>query len=284
MKRVLLLMVFMAILLAAFAGCKKNRQTDQPAQPVQSEQSEQFEGDQSFADIQQKGKFIMGFDDSFPPMGFKENGEYVGFDIDLAREVTKRLGVELVLQPIIWDVKEQELNTGKIDCIWNGFTMTPEREAALTFTKPYMNNKQVVIVPAASPVQTLSDLNGKKLALQRDSSAFEALNKFPEVKNSLKELLQFEDNLMAMTDLDTGNCDAVLMDIIVANFNYIAKNPDKYRILDESMADERFGVGFRKSDVTLKDKVEAALVEMANDGSMSEISDKWFGDDITTLK
>ena len=269
MKHNILLVVLMSLLLAVFAGCKKQ---------------ETSAGDQSLANIQKKGKFVLGFDDSFPPMGFKENSQYVGFDIDLAREVTKRLDVELVLQPIIWDVKEQELNTGKIDCIWNGFTMTPDREEALAFTKPYMNNKQVVITPAGSPITTLADLAGKRLALQRDSSAFEALNKHPEVKDSLKELLQFEDNVMAMTDLDTGNCDAVLMDIIVANYNYIAKSPDKYRILDESLADEKFGVGFRKSDIALRDKVEAILMEMANDGAVAKISEEWFGADITTLK
>jgi len=269
MKRIFILFVLMLLMLAVFAGCKK---------------AEQVSGDQSLANILKKGKFILGFDDSFPPMGYKENNEYVGFDIDLAREVTKRIGVTLVLQPIIWDVKEQELNTGKIDCIWNGFTMTPTREKELAFTKPYMNNKQVVIVPASSPIYTLADLQGKSLALQRDSSATEALDKFPEVKNLLKKLWEFEDNVMAMTDLDTGNCDAVLMDIIVANFNYVAKSPGKYRILDESMADERFGVGFRKADVALKDKVEATLVEMSNDGTMAKISEKWFGADITTLK
>ncbi|MDR2883569.1 MAG: amino acid ABC transporter substrate-binding protein [Deferribacteraceae bacterium] len=229
-------------------------------------------------------KFILGFDDSFPPMGFKENGEYVGFDIDLAREVTKRLNMELVLQPIIWDVKEQELNTNKIDCIWNGFTMTPEREAAMAFTKPYMNNKQIVVVLKDSPVQTLADLAGKKLALQRDSSAADALDKHATLKPSLGELLEFEDNVMAMTDLDTNNCDAVLMDVVVANYNYIKKAPDKYRLLEESLADERFGIGFRKTDVALKDKVEATLMEMANDGTVANISTKWFGSDITTLK
>ena len=270
MRRTILLIAIMSLLLALFAGCKK------PAQ--------QEGGDQSLANIQKKGKFILGFDDSFPPMGFKENSEYVGFDIDLAREVTKRMGVELVLQPIIWDVKEQELNTGKIDCIWNGFTMTPAREEALAFTKPYMNNKQVVIVPAVSPINSLADLNGKSLALQRDSSAFEALNKHPEVKDSLKELLQFEDNVMAMTDLNTGNCDAVLMDIIVANYNYLAKSPERYRLLEESLADEKFGVGFRKADIALKDKVEAILMEMADDGTVARISEGWFGADITTLK
>jgi polar amino acid transport system substrate-binding protein len=239
--------------------------------------------DTSWADIQKKGEFILGFDDAFPPMGFKDGSDHVGFDIDLAREVTSRLGVKLVLQPIMWDVKEQELNTRKIDCVWNGFTITEERLSALTFTKPYMSNKQIIIVPAVSAINTLADLKGKTVALQRDSSASEALDKHPEIRESSK-ILEFEDNLMAMTDMDLGTTDAVLMDIVVASYNFAEKNPDKYRILEESLADEFFGIGFRKGDVALKDKVEETLVQMSQDGKLAEISTKWFGSDITILK
>lgn len=266
MKRVLLGLITVILMAVAFTGCKKAEV-----------------GDQSWEKVKKSGTFILGFDDSFPPMGFKSEQEYMGFDIDLATEVCKRLGITLKLQPIIWDVKEQELNTGKIDCIWNGFTMTPQREEALTFTKPYMNNKQVVIVLADSPINTLADLAGKKVALQRNSSASDALDKFPDVKASLSNLFEFEDNLMAMTDLDTKNSDAVVMDIVVANYNFLSKAPGKYRILDESLADEQFGIGFRKNDVALKDKIEATLMEMAADGTVAKISEKWFGADISTI-
>jgi polar amino acid transport system substrate-binding protein len=248
-----------------------------------TKKSSEQAGDASWEEIQKKGEFVLGFDDAFPPMGFKEGSEHVGFDIDLAREVTARLGVKLVLQPILWDVKEQELNTKKIDCIWNGFTITEERLNALTFTKPYMSNKQVIIVSAASPITSLADLKGKTIALQRDSSASEALSKHPDVKANSK-VLEFEDNLMAMTDLDAGGTDAVLMDIVVASYNFVEKNPSKYRILSESLADEFFGVSFRKGDVALKDKVEQTLVQMAQDGKLAEISTKWFGSDITIIK
>lgn len=268
MKRIIFLLFITTLCAAIFAGCEKQ-------EPV---------SDQSWDMVQKSGKFVLGFDASFPPMGFRDGDEYVGFDIDLAKEAAKRLNTDLVLQPIKWDVKEQELNTRKIDCIWNGFTMTPEREAMLTFTAPYMNNKQVLIVKSNSPIDKPADLKGKRLALQRNSSASDALMKHPELKNSLKEILQFEDNLMAMTDLDTGNCDAVLMDIVVANYNYLSKSPGRYKILDASLADERFAVGFRKGDTALKNKIEDTLKDMAKDGTMAEISIKWFGADITIFK
>jgi polar amino acid transport system substrate-binding protein len=277
MKRVLIAILLVAV---ALTGCKKAA-TEATTDAANADTASV---DASWEKVQQSKKFILGFDDSFPPMGFREDSQYVGFDIDLATEVTKRLGVELVLQPVIWDVKEQELNTNKMDCIWNGFTMTPEREEMLTFTKPYMNNKQVVIVLAESPIQTLADLADKDVALQRNSSAADALAKFADVKASLAELYEFEDNLMAMTDLDTNNSDAVIMDIVVANYNYLSKAPGKYRILDESLADERFGIGFRKGDIALKDKIEETLAAMKADGTMAQISEKWFGTDITTFE
>ncbi len=129
----------------------------------------------SLENVKKKGVFVLGLDDSFPPMGFRnEANEIVGFDIDLAAEVAKRLGVSLSVQPIDWAAKEQELNTGKIDCIWNGFTMTPEREKALCFTKPYLDNAQVVIVRSDSGYKTLADLAGKTVGLQAGSSAADA--------------------------------------------------------------------------------------------------------------
>jgi polar amino acid transport system substrate-binding protein len=278
MKRFMMIAILM--LAVVISGCTKKESTA----PQADNTAPAVQADNSLTAITERGTFVLGFDDSFPPMGFKQDGAYVGFDLDLAKEVTKRMGVELVLQPILWDVKEQELNTRQIDCIWNGFTMTPEREAALTFTKPYMSNKQIIVVLADSSINTLADLTGKTVALQRNSSASDALNKFPEVRASLEQLLEFDDNLMAMTDLDAKSSDAVVMDIVVANYNYLKKSPGKYRILDETLSDEFFGVGFRKNDVALKDKVEAILLEMAADGTMAEISNNWFGADITILK
>lgn len=181
--------------------------------------------DDSWNKVKESGKFVLGLDDSFPPMGFRDdNNEIVGFDIDVAKEVCSRLGVELVLQPISWDAKEQELSTGKVDCLWNGFSYSDERNEQMCLSEPYMDNRQVVVVTENSPIKTLADLKDKTLAVQAGSTAVEALDSVPEVKDSLKDGkgVEVKDNVLAMMDLGTGGSDAVLMDEVVARY-YIAK-------------------------------------------------------------
>lgn len=239
--------------------------------------------DNSLKAVMDKKSFILGLDDSFPPMGFRdENNEIVGYDIDLAREVTRRMGVELVLQPIDWNAKEQELNTGKIDCIWNGFTITPEREQALTFSKPYLKNAQVVVVRGDSVYNSLADLSGKKVGLQAGSSASDALEAAVEFKASLTGVVEFKDNLTALMDLEIKGVDAVVMDLMVANDN-INRSGKDYRILEESLSPENYGIGFRKADIALMQKVQETLEAMAADGTIAKISEKWFKADISIV-
>ena len=239
--------------------------------------------DVSLHHVQEEGVFVLGLDDSFPPMGFRdENGEIVGFDIDTAREVCKRLGVELKCQPIDWAAKEQELTTGMIDCIWNGFTKTPEREKVMCFSKPYVKNAQVVVVKADSPYQTLADLAGKSLGLQAGSSAQDAVSDMPGFEDSLKEIVGFKENLTALMDLEIGGVDAVALDLLVANDN-IKRSGKDFRILDETLVEEEYAIGFRKNDIALKDAVDNALLEMAKDGTLAKIAEKWFGADITVV-
>jgi polar amino acid transport system substrate-binding protein len=239
--------------------------------------------DNSWQAVQEKGEFVLGLDDSFPPMGFRdENGKIIGFDVDIAQEVCDRLEIELKLQPINWDAKEQELNSGKIDCIWNGFTITEERKNNLLFTKPYMNNRQVLIVNAGSPFKVKEDLKGKKLGLQAGSSAADALNGAADFKADLQEVVEFDDNMMALMDLEKGGIDVVLMDEIVARF-YIQNKNKQYQVLDEELAKEDYGIGFRKKDRELMEKIQTTLEEMAEDGKLAEISTNWFGRDITTI-
>ncbi|MHC1694368.1 MAG: amino acid ABC transporter substrate-binding protein [Eubacteriales bacterium] len=230
-----------------------------------------------------EGTFILGLDDSFPPMGFQdENGNIVGFDIDLATEVCKRLGYELKLQPIKWDLKQQELDSGNIDCIWNGFTINDERLAACAMTAPYLKNRQVLVVKTDSAIASLEDMAGKKLALQSGSSANDALDASADFKASLGEALLYDDNTKALLDLESGGCDAVLMDEVVAK--YYATSHTAVKSLDVSLADEEYGIGFRKADTELCKKVEDTLKAMAKDGNLAEISTKWFGSDITIIK
>lgn len=239
--------------------------------------------DNSLKAVMDKKTFVLGLDDSFPPMGFRnENNEIVGYDIDLAKEVTKRIGVELVCQPIDWNAKEQELNTGKIDCIWNGFTVTPERAEAMTFTKPYLKNAQVVVVRKDSGYKTLADLKGKTVGLQAGSSAADALAAATDFKASLKNTVEFKDNLTALMDLEVKGVDAVIMDLLVANDN-ISRSGKDYLVLDEALSPENYGVGFRKADVALMTKVQETLEAMAADGTIAQISTKWFGKDISVV-
>ncbi len=245
--------------------------------------SKEDQGDLSLEKIMDRGSFILGLDDAFPPMGFRdENNEIVGYDIDLAKEVFSRIGVELILQPIDWSSKEQELATGNIDCIWNGFTITPEREEVILFTEPYLKNQQILVVKADSSYQSIDDIHGKVVGLQGGSSASDAMDSSPEFKDSLDEIIEFSDNLTALMDLEAGGVDAVLLDLFVANDN-IQRSGKNFRILDGSLTEENYGIGFRKDDVALRDKVQSVLQDMAADGTIAAISTKWFGADISTV-
>ena len=172
----------------------------------------------SWSTLEAKGKLVVGIDDTFAPMGFRdENDQVVGFDIDLATEVAKRMGVELVIQPIDWDSKELELETGRVDCLWNGLSITDERLAAMYFAKPYIANKQIVIVPEGSEIKTVADLKGKRVGLQKGSSALDALNANP-VSKELTELVELADNVTVFSELKAGRIDAFVVDEVVGRY------------------------------------------------------------------
>lgn len=228
------------------------------------------------------GTLIVGFDQDFPPMGFVgDNGEYTGFDLDLAKEVASRLGLEYKAQPIAWDSKDMELESGNIDCIWNGFTITG-REDDYTWTTPYMANKQVFVVANDSDIKSQADLAGKVVEVQADSSAEAALKENQDLANTFGQLLTTPDYNTAFMDLEQGAVDAVAMDVIVAGYQIKQRNAD-FKILDDSLSEEEYGVGFKKGNTELRDKVQGALEEMAADGTLAKISDEWFGEDVTTI-
>ncbi|WP_296320701.1 amino acid ABC transporter substrate-binding protein [Treponema sp. UBA3813] len=228
-------------------------------------------------------EFVLGLDDSFPPMGFRDDAnEIVGYDIDLAKEVANRLGLKFRAQPISWSAKEQELNTGKIDCIWNGLSITPERLEVLAFTKPYLNNAQVVIVRADSGIKSLADMTGKILGVQAGSSAADAVDSVPSFKQSLKQIVDFSDNIMALNDLEIGGLDGVAMDSVVAEYS-LKVTGKPFVILSDSLSPEQYGIAFKKDNTELRDKVQKALEEMAADGTVAKISEKWFGSDISII-
>lgn len=228
------------------------------------------------------GTLIVGFDQDFPPMGFVgDDGEYTGFDLELAQEVAKRLGLEYKAQPIAWDSKDMELESGNIDCIWNGFTMTG-REDDYTWTEPYMANQQVFVVANDSDISSQADLAGKIVEVQADSSAEAALKEAPELTATFKELLTTADYNTAFMDLEQGAVDAIAMDVIVAGYQIQQRNAD-FKILDDSLSEEEYGVGFKRGNTELRDKVQSTLEEMAEDGTLQEVSEKWFSKDVTTI-
>lgn len=225
-------------------------------------------------------QFIVGFDAEFPPYGYMDdNGEYVGFDLDLAAEVCKRNGWKLVKRPIAWDSKDSELATGAISCIWNGFTMNG-REDNYTWSTAYVDNSQVVIVKKDSNVHKLSDLKGKRLIVQSDSSALAALTGDDATKEnkklaaSLKDLQQVADYNSAFMNLESGMVDAIAMDIGVASYQMSAKG-DNFRMLDERLSSEEYGIGFKKGNTKLRDEVQKTLLTMLADGTFEQIVNKW---------
>ncbi len=271
MKKKIIALALAAILVVLTLGLASCTGKDEPGAA----------GESGTGDAEKK-TLTVGFDATFPPMGFTDDkGNLVGFDLDLAKEVATRLNMKLELKPIVWDTKDAELKTGGIDMIWNGFTITG-RENDYTWSEPYMRNNQVIVVKENSTIKSLDDLKGKKLALQSGSSADTALDSKPDFKNSLGKVIKTEQNLEALNEVGTGMVDAALMDETVAAYN-IAKQGGKFKIIGDPLAAEEYGVGFLKGNTELRDKVQAQLEAMAKDGTLAKISNEWFGKDVTII-
>lgn len=272
-----------AVMALSMTACgSSNSAAETTAADTEAAESQAEETTAEEAKTTDGGTLIVGFDQDFPPMGFVgDDGEYTGFDLELAQEVAKRLGLEYKAQPIAWDSKDMELESGNIDCIWNGFTMTG-REDDYTWTEPYMANQQVFVVANDSDINSQADLAGKIVEVQADSSAEAALKEAPELTATFKELLTTADYNTAFMDLEQGAVDAIAMDVIVAGYQIQQRNAD-FKILDDSLSEEEYGVGFKKGNTELRDKVQSTLDEMAEDGTLQEVSEKWFSKDVTTI-
>ena len=284
MKKRLLSAVMASAMVLSLAACGGAKTETTAAETTAEKKEETTTAGTTTAETAEAagGTLIVGFDQDFPPMGFVgDNGEYTGFDLDLAKEVASRLGLEYKAQPVAWDSKDMELESGNIDCIWNGFTITG-REDDYTWTTPYMANKQVFVVANDSDIKSQADLAGKVVEVQADSSAEAALKENQDLANTFGQLLTTPDYNTAFMDLEQGAIDAVAMDVIVAGYQIKQRNAD-FKILDDSLSEEEYGVGFKKGNTELRDKVQGALEEMAADGTLAKISDEWFGEDVTTI-
>jgi len=223
--------------------------------------------------------FTVGFDAEFPPYGYKDDsGEYVGFDLDLARAVCEKNGWEFVPQPVDWDAKDMELSSGAIDCIWNGFTMNG-REDDYTWSVPYIDNSQVFVVPADAGIASKADLAGKTVGVQKDSSALAALTDEENQENldlaaSFASLTEYADYNTAFMDLEAGAIEALAIDIGVASYQ-IESRGDGYVMLEEPLSTEQYGIGFLKGNDELKDTVEKSLLELYDEGVVDEMAEKY---------
>lgn len=262
---VLALVSLSAMMLATMAGC-----------------APKDKGDSSLADIKKKGSFVVGLDDSFPPMGFRdESGAIVGFDIDLAKEAAKRIGVKVEFKPVDWDGVVMSLNKGDIDVIWNGLTITDERKEKIAFSKPYLENRQIIVVKADSKIAGKAGLSGARVGLQLGSSSEAALSGDAATAASIKEVRKYPNNVEALLDLAAGRIDAVVVDEVVGRY-YIAKKPGLYKVLEENFGTESYGVGIRAKDESFRAAIDSALDAMKVDGAADAISELWFGAKIVT--
>ena len=267
MKKRLLSAVMASAMVLSLAACGGAKTETTAAETTAEKKEETTTADTTAAETAAEaagGTLIVGFDQDFPPMGFVgDNGEYTGFDLDLAKEVASRLGLEYKAQPIAWDSKDMELESGNIDCIWNGFTITG-REDDYTWTTPYMANKQVFVVANDSDIKSQADLAGKVVEVQADSSAEAALKENQDLANTFGQLLTTPDYNTAFMDLEQGAVDAVAMDVIVAGYQIKQRNAD-FKILDDSLSEEEYGVGFKKGNTELKEAIDSVLSKMTKD-------------------
>lgn len=238
-------------------------------------------------DFQTDKKVVIGFDNTFVPMGFQDkSGKDVGFDIDLANAVFEKYGIKVQWQAINWDLKETELKNGNIDLIWNGYSKTDERESIVQFTKQYMVNEQVIVVKKSKNIKAISDLKDKVIGAQNGSSGYDTFNSSPEVlKNIVKnnDATQYESFNEALIDLENDRIDALLIDKVYANYYLKQQNKlDDFNILNAGFESEAFAVGARKADITLVNKINEAFHELYREGAFQKIANKWFGEDVAT--
>ncbi len=266
MKKFLLLCLSVFCMAAILTGCG-------------GEQNDKAPADGSSADSK---SIIVGLDDSYPPMGFKDDsGEIVGFDVDLAKEAAKRLDRPVEFKAIDWSSKEAELKSGRVDVLWNGLDITEERKQNMLFSEPYMKNRQVVFVPVNADVASIDQLKGKIIGTQSGSTAESFLDDNQDYAAQFSEVKKYSDYIDAFMDLENGRIDAVVTDELVGTY-YMQKHPNIFKETEIVIGEPTdFGIAFAKDNQALRDEVQKVMDEMKKDGTIAKISEKWFGKDIT---
>lgn len=296
MKKALALLLCGVMSAALLTGCGSDAATEaDTAAETTAEETTEEASDEEASDEETESEttaeserttFTVGFDAEYPPYGYMDdNGEYTGFDLELAQAVCDLEGWELVKTPINWDSKDMELNSGSIDCIWNGFTING-REDDYTWSDPYCDNSQVIVVAEDSGITTLSDLAGKTVGVQAASAALDVLSdeeQQKELADTFGALQQFSDYNSAFTELMAGSLDAIAIDIGVANYQ-IESRGEGYVILDEKLNSEQYGIGFKLGNEELRDIVNADLLKLAEDGTVAELAEKYGISDMICLE
>jgi len=273
MKKKILSVCMATMMILGMAACGNSSQPE-----VQAPEEEQATAEENTLNYD---KIVVGLDDTFAPLGFRdEEGNLVGVDVELMEATGEIMGIPFELQPIDWSMKETELANKNIDMIWNGYTITEERKEKVAFSQPYLNNRQVVVTMADSDINTLADLTDKTVAAQAESSAIDAINAKPEIAQTFKSLGEFETNDQCLMDLEAGRTDAVVADEVIIRYYVSKKGEEKYKILEEDFGKEEYGIGVRKEDTALLEALNVALDTLKENGTTKEISEKWFGSDI----
>ncbi len=266
-----------ALLMILLVGCSggANKQENKEANDGGNNAKQEAAGE-----LDKSKTYVLGMDDTFAPMGFRdEKGELVGFDVELAQAAAKEMGIKIECQPIDWTVKETELDSGNVDFLWNGYSITPEREKKVLFSDPYMDNRQIIITLKDSPVNSKADLAGKRITVQGESSALEAVMKDDAFMKSLAEPpVEYATNTECFKDIEAKRCDAIVVDEVLARYYMKQNGEENYKVLDDNFGEEKFAVGMRKDDVALQEALNKALAKLKEDGTYDEIYKKYFAD------
>ncbi|WP_077074580.1 amino acid ABC transporter substrate-binding protein [Aedoeadaptatus urinae] len=266
-----------ALLMILLVGCSggANKQENKEANDGGNNAKQEAAGE-----LDKSKTYVLGMDDTFAPMGFRdEKGELVGFDVELAQAAAKEMGIKIECQPIDWTVKETELDSGNVDFLWNGYSITPEREKKVLFSDPYMDNRQIIITLKDSPVNSKADLAGKRITVQGESSALEAVMKDDAFVKSLAEPpVEYATNTECFKDIEAKRCDAIVVDEVLARYYMKQNGEENYKVLEDNFGEEKFAVGMRKDDAALQEALNKALAKLKEDGTYDEIYKKYFAD------
>lgn len=285
MKKAIVLFLILVLSFGILAGCEKDPAAGATATPAPTPAPTPTQELSGWAYIQAKGELIVGLDDTFAPMGFRdEDGNLVGFDIDLAKAVGERLGIKITFQSIDWDAKELELSSKRIDCIWNGMSATPERQESMALTKKYLNNRIVIMtMTGGKAVTTKADLANMKIGTQADSAALETMQADADYATFQDNITEYGTYDEVILDMQAGRIDCMVVDEVLGEYKN-TKLTEKLVLSDVNFGDDFYAIGCRKGETDLADKLTETIQALINDGIAEQISNTWFGSNIVILE